>query len=176
MTATLDPITANADPIWPLLAELASCLCAELESSGLPSTCFCGVFPGAAAPFDYCGPGCSGGGCGQAWTRLSQASPSSSFPASDIFRIGNCASPLAFEAEIGIARCAPMPDERGNLPSLSNQLDASRLQVADMQAMRRAVQCCAKASRKDMMLGSYIPFGPEGGCVGGIWTVAISEL
>lgn len=159
--------------VWPLLTSLADCLCQQITDSGLPETCFCGIFPGEQVPFDYCD-GCEDNLCGQAWVRLATMFPSAIFPTLDI--TAKCTSPLAIQLEIGIVRCAPMPTSDGTAPSLQDQLEASALQIADAMAMRRAIMCCAKVnSRRDNLLVGYTPVGPIGGCVGGVWTTMFSE-
>lgn len=160
--------------VWPVMVSLAECLCTQITGSGLPEPCFCGILPGGEAAYDYCD-SCEDGTCGQAWVRLAQAFPSSAFPVPDVGR-GTCASPLAFELVVGIVRCAPSPDDQGNPPSLGDQFATSQLVVADMMAMRRAIMCCAQAQKgRDYTLGFYLPVGPEGGCVGGVWTATFSE-
>jgi hypothetical protein len=37
--------------------------------------------------------------------------------------------------------------------------------------MRRAVACCLNS--KDWILGGYAPLGPQGGVVGGVWTLSM---
>ena len=163
------------DAVWQIMTELASCLCAELASSGLPEPCFCGIFPGEQAPFDFCA--CDSGGCGQAWVRLAAAGPSSFFPTiGGTSGLGSCAAQLAFQFDVGVLRCAPMPDDQGSPPTMSAQFEAAQLQYADMMAMRRAIVCCARASKRGMDLGQYTPTGPQGGCLGGVWAVAFSEI
>jgi hypothetical protein len=38
-----------------------------------------------------------------------------------------------------------------------------------MMVMRRAVACCPGST--DWILGAYVPTGPQGGLVGGYWTL-----
>ena len=161
------------DIAYPRMVELAACLCTELTASGLPDVCFCGVLPGAMVALDTCG-GCGATGkCGQAWVRLVSVFPSNNFPNPD--SAPTCASLLAFELEIGVMRCAPAMDSRGNPPTVAQQLDAVRLQTADMLAMRRAVACCMGGTDNAYFLGTYSPYGPQGGCVGGSWTVVVGQ-
>jgi hypothetical protein len=64
------------------------------------------------------------------------------------------------------------------LPSVDDQLSATRTQMAEMAAMRRAIRCCMAADEDgkeiSYALGVYTPAGPEGGCVGGGWSVIVS--
>ena len=165
------------DPdIYPALVALSACLCAELTASGLPTPCFCGVLPGANVPMSYCGEcgGFSDAKCGgQAWVRLDSVFPSTIFPSpADTTQ---CSTGLAASIEIGVLRCMQVMEEGGEAPSLDEQVRATRLQMADMQAMRRAVMCCDWRADPDhkILLTTYVPVGPEGGCVGGTWTFMV---
>jgi len=90
-----------AEPTLPAatvrLGALLECLCTAVEEVG--PVCYCGPYFGGDTPLDHCEE-CSGGKCGQAWVRLVQAYPSSSFPNPDAD--GNCAMPLAYEWEVGV--------------------------------------------------------------------------
>lgn len=151
---------------YPLLVELATCLCAELESAGLPTPCYCGVLPGQVVPLDYCGE--CGERCGMAWVRLATIGEELSLTGEQVRRTSRCAVPLQATVEVGVARCAPSPDDLGNPPSEAAQLAATQLQMADMAAALRAITCCSVA---DYALGTWTPAGPEGGCLGGSWLV-----
>jgi hypothetical protein len=168
------------DPsIYPALVALSGCLCNELAASGLPTPCFCGVLPGANVPMAYCGECVAGvsdaNGCGgQAWVRLEQVFPSVIFPTPAENTV--CNTGLVASIEIGVLRCMQVIEESGEAPSLDEQVRATRLQLADMQAMRRAVLCCDWRADSDLqlLLTSYTPVGPEGGCVGGTWSFMVA--
>lgn len=167
---------------FPVLEALAACLCQEIAAADLPEPCFCGVLAGQLVANEHCGSeDCAGDGCtgGQAWVRLAGVYPSSQFPVQDQDQ-ATCATLLAVEIEVGVARCAPVVSDEGgamegDAPTLAQWHATTRLQMADMAAMRRAVLCCLGARSRDYLLGAYAPFGPEGGCVGGIWTVTVAE-
>lgn len=148
--------------IWPVLDQLAVCLCEELIRSALPPTCFCGVVAGEPA-FDI-----TEDDRGYAWVRLVAVSPTTDFPAPTITS-RNCASMLMAQFEVGVMRCFPGA-LTGEMPTTTEQWEAVRLQQADMAAMYRAIQCCAK-KYAEFTLGAYTPVGPDGGYVGGNWTV-----
>jgi hypothetical protein len=59
-------------------------------------------------------------------------------------------------------------------PTLEQNVEALRLQLADMAAMRRAVECCFGDAEIDYILGSYNPITVEGDCLGGVFTVYAS--
>jgi hypothetical protein len=150
--------------VWPNLLALRDCLCEEIAKSGLPEVCYCDVMPGALAPFDFADDG-------QAWVRLVNAFPSLIFPNQSTDLRASCAAPLAYVIEVGIVRCAPRYDGAGHPPSQAEEFEATRIQMADMAAMRRAIQCCL--NRKDAVLGIYTPIGPDEGGIGGTWQVTI---
>lgn len=163
--------------VYPLMVDLVACLCTEIAESGLPEPCQCSLVPGADIVLDYCG-SCDDAGCGgQAWVRLAGAYPSSLFPSLD--EIGaTCHSPIAYQVEIGIARCAPVGStsmvNAYTPPTLEQQLDAVRIQSADMSAMRRAIACCLTQNHEDLTytMGAYTPLS-GGDCNGGTWLVTV---
>lgn len=152
-----------------MVETLAACLCGEVCESDLPGVCFCGVLPGSSVALDYVN-SCTDATCGMAWVRLVSATPGGL--SSDLLtQTNNCETGLRLNVEVGIVRCSPSPDDEGNPPSAEDMLAATELQIDDMMLMRRAITCCVDSH--DYLLGSYSPFGPEGGAVGGFWTVQI---
>lgn len=143
--------------IWPVLSELHECLCSSLADAGvMPGECFCGIVPGTEAAWDFPN--------GLAWVRLSAIAPIEGAVAS------NCGTPLQAEIEVGVMHCAPTVSASGVLPSQAAQRESARLQMASMDAMRRAITCCYEGD--GLSLGIYTPLGPQGGLVGGSWTVS----
>lgn len=153
--------------VWPILEALKECLCTTLrEAELLPGNCFCGILPGSDVPFDYQN--------GMAWVRLTDASPSTVFPAAAEYRRG-CGSPLSFGVEVGALNCIPGLSATGTFPSAAVREEATRVQVATMMKMREAIVCCMP-KELEIFLGAYAPVGPEGSVVGGTWTASISEV
>lgn len=152
---------------WPAMLELVDCLCNEIRDSGLPKVCFCGVLSGSEPPLDYCDDG-------QAWVRLVTEYPSTVFPLPE--EDLRCTAPLAFQLEVGIGRCAPQMHDASTPPTMQEEFDATQLQMADKAAILRAIRCCFQQfDRDEVVLGRYTPFH-GGDCLGGFWTVTISEL
>jgi hypothetical protein len=169
VTALAVPVVTEDTAAWPAVTALISCLCEEMVKAGLGPLCLCGPLPGSDISLDY-------GTEGMAWVRVASAWPSSSFPSQDPGGRGSCTAPLAIQLEVGAARCAPSPSEDGDLPTMAEQFEATRLQMADMAAMRRAIQCCQVAdSHRQMTLGAYTPNGPTGGVLWGTWAVFVEE-
>lgn len=172
MTVPVDDPPLVEDKIaWPVMVALADCLCTELVSSGLPPTCICSPMPGEAIAADYVS-----SEQGMAWVRVASVYPSSVFPAQDQSAAG-CLMPMAIQLEVGALYCAPVVEGRSkNPPGLAAMYDSARLQMAAMAAMQRAIECClGSVSRKHVSLGPYAPLGPDGGVVGGFWTVTVAE-
>ena len=172
MTVPVDEVVLVEDRLaWPVLVKLTDCLCQELLSSGLPPTCICSPMPGEAIAADYVSPS-----QGMAWVRVNSVFPSTTFPAQDQSAFG-CAVSIAVQLEVGVLYCAPVTEGRSNKPpGLGQMFDSSRLQMAAMAAMLRAIECClGRASHKSVALGAYTPMGPEGGVVGGSWQVTVAE-
>jgi hypothetical protein len=163
------------DIVYPAIIQLSSCLCLEITNSGLPEPCSCGPIVGDLV-YDYCS-NCSDGKCGgQAWVRLVDAFPSRDFPSPSSV-LSNCNDPLAYTLEIGIVRCKPLGKNSSvhgyTPPTLEENVSALRLQLADMAAMRRAIQCCFGQGDLSYIVGSYTPSPVDGDCLGGLFNVTV---
>lgn len=167
MTALLEDVLVDDKIVWPILTALTSCLCAEVDKAGL-EVCICTPMPGDAIATDYVTPE-----AGMAWTRLASVFPSSALPGQD--PRARCASPIAFTVEVGTAFCSPLPGPDGEPPDMVANFEATRVQLAGMSAALRAIRCCLGAATGEAVLGQYLPIGPQGGVVGGYWTVAIAQ-
>lgn len=154
---------------YPTMLRLIDCLVTKMREANMPELCFAGLMPGGTAPWDFCD--CGEGKCGQAWVRLVNVYPSLQFPNQET--LASCGTNLAYRLEIGIVRCIPVPDSRGTMPGMPEELEAVRKQMADMAVMRRAINCCMRDVDKRYVLESYTPTENSGGCGGGTWTVII---
>lgn len=151
------------------MAALATCLCQQINDSDVPGVCFCGVVPGEVASAEYM----SEEGCGgMAWVRLITAYPSKVVGAQNTDP-NNCALGTGVDLEVGIMRCTPVGDG-SEPPTPAELLAATDLQLADIEVMLRAMNCCDAIAGKDMVVGPYQPLGPEGGTVGGVFTIAVA--
>lgn len=156
-----------------LLTNLAACLCEQIEEANLPMTCFCGVLPGEQA-YDVAGLGdCEDDVCGQAWVRLATSYPSNAVGVIDQ-TIGNCGTGMGYDIEIGIQRCL-QTNSGGEALTQEELLEATTLQLADMDVLYRTVACCDTLDSKDYIIIGYTPTGPEGGLLGGVLTVSVGE-
>ncbi len=160
--------------IWPILSELAACLCGMLTETGF-TPCFCGVLYSQtqAVPIEV--DGCQE--CGAGYVRLNTAFPSTvQFPQPD--QQGTCRAVLAFDVTVGIARCAPVGDNFGNPPSPADLADYARQIFSDMALIHRAISCClvdAKFTDIEYVLGSYTQLPAEGAVGGGEWQLTIRQ-
>lgn len=146
--------------VYPLLVSLAGCLCDKLNEFGI-ETCFCGVIFGEtvdATPISEEG--------AMGWVRLA-----SILPVEDNIVGQKCQVLLAASFEVGFGLCYPI--EAGPL-SVDDQLEVTRLQMSGMQAALQAILCCDWVQKgRGMQVGEFSPMGPDGGVVGGAWTVAV---
>lgn len=150
-----------------VLEDLRTCLCAQIETDQLPDVCTCSVMPGNEVALDYAG-NCDDA-CGMAWVRLIESFPSVTIGIPSLTP-GNCSVGIGISVELGIIRCFDL-GENGEPPDSATMTETARLQIADMMAMYRAVACCRQSN--DFVIGQYVPYGPEGGMVGGILPISI---
>lgn len=157
-----------------MLAVMLESLIEELRDSDLLDLmCTVTAYPGTGVPIDYAG----GEECGgMAWVRHVTSSPSVRFPNADV-SVDNCYSTLAHVLEVGLMRPAPIPEGDLNnieLPDSMEHLNTALDLADDVLVMQRAIARAAK-SIDFVILGSYTPLGPDGGAVGGMWTLTVGE-
>lgn len=157
---------------YPVMVQLVACFEEQLTKRGLPAPCFLGISPGAVVALEGCET-CKGGGCGHGFVRLASAFSSTNFPEQD--DVGRCGNLTAFVLEVGMVRCFKTMDDFGQAPGMEYMLESTRLQLADMAAMKAAILCCAQTQDLQHSLGTYAPYGPDGNCVGGSWSVTLQQ-
>jgi hypothetical protein len=158
------------DFFFPRLTEIAACLTATLEDEGGPGFCYSGLMFGQQnMPLGLVD---QGQNLGVAWVRPVTTFPSTTFPLPDdpSTRIA-CRAGFAMEIEIGVARCAPRARDRSMYVDPQDVFEATRLYMADMQAMKRAVLCCYKPSHPEALVafGVWTPLEVAAGITGGTW-------
>ena len=164
----------NAMSLREMLTVLLQELSSGLDEAGLlESMCAITVYPGNAVPVDYVG----GDECGgMAWVRHVSSNPTTRFPNADV-SVDNCAYSLAHTIEVGLIRPTPIPESDGSTIELPDDVAHfnSAMELADdMILMKEAIQRAAK-SIDFVILGSYVPVGPEGGAVGGTWSLTVGD-
>lgn len=153
-----------------LMATLLESLTAQIRKAGREDDyCSVTIYPGTAIPVDF-GPesDCKG----TAWVRLVSANPTVTFPVASN-SVDNCGYTLAYTVEMGMLGPAPVMDERlGRLivPEDVEQFDASMRMYDELKMMHAAIQ---GAGIDQLILGDWMPQGPEGGVMGGLWTMMI---
>jgi hypothetical protein len=164
MTVVVDPrqITIPPQLVAMQMMELKNCVCEALAEFGGGELCWCGLYPGQQVSWEYCGE-CAGDVCGMAYVRLAGVFPYDVFPEAVIDQ--RCVRPLAWEIEVGALRCIPQRPDGEPLDQRSMN-EVALHQINDAYAIYWAMRCCGI----ELAVGSYVPVGPEGGCVGGFWT------
>jgi hypothetical protein len=168
------------DPVISLAERLLGCLCGLLPATVGGPVCVCCLNPGMEAPMDYCCK-CEVDGEpaeGQAWVSVINTFPSVRFPLPQLDLQRGCPplSQFAATLQMGVYRCAPVPDARGNPPGCDVLSLATEKILSDAAAMRQAAVCCFHHGDEgpDMLLGEWEPLGPMGGCVGGAMRVTVA--
>ena len=152
---------------------MLACLCTNLAESPGGPPCFCGLVPGQQVALDFCDCSSSTTDCGMAWVRAGQRFPDHPVPEpadrADLLR-----GPDRCPGRDGRhPLCARAGRERNDHPGEEAQYEAVRVQMGDMAAMRRALDCCLALNRRDWVLGPYVAVGPSGGCAGGAFQVTV---
>lgn len=156
-----------------ILSDILDLLTSDESEGGCPLPCFCrvAVYPGLEVPWDSCS---TGGTCGECDGQLYAAIQSVTRVQGD--GVGACKT-YQFTALVGAVRCAaPMSDDDQHpFPSVEAvQNDAIR-QAVDADGIRYAIECCPTRPQRlrdaGIVLDSWAPLGPQGGCVGGAWTI-----
>jgi len=150
------------DLIGPLLTGLLDCAAAALN----PPVGRVLVAPGQLVAYDDC---CAG----MVWTRLislDSGVASSKMGATNFDPCG-----LRWNASVGVGalRCSATMDDRGAVAAPA-AMTAEALQVtADEAALCQAVYCCNLLPLNRTQIQRWDPLGPDGGCVGGEWTLVL---
>lgn len=153
------------DLVLPYLQMLRDCLEGTLQVNDVAAV---RTFIAAGGPpaWDIC---CQVGLAeGQAWVQLQSVVPTLNFPMPA--PPGRGFAEWAVSVNLGVLRCAAVPDDQGNPPSeqaiANDVLKVSR----DRLLMQQTVECCFIQELYDpdvCMIGAWTPLGPQGGCVGG---------
>lgn len=150
------------------LDELLECSLAGID----PPVCRSFKNPGEGAPHDSCEKGRDGSD-GQLW--VAHLGSTSGWPA-PTGEPTVCSAPFTEHIEIGIVRCAQGKlSDKGTPPRAEDVTADADQQEDDRLAVRNAILCCSGIGNRDMIIESWEPIDPQGGCVGGIWTLYVRD-
>lgn len=150
------------------LEQLLQCALDQLETP----VCRSFINPGGNAPHDNCQK--VGNSDGQLW--VANLNSYAGWPTQTSDPI-TCATPFGEVIELGITRCA-LGKLRDVSPFVPDQEDVTAdalQQQTDKQALKNAILCCWGISGKDLLPPLWEPIEPQGGCVGGTWTMIIRD-
>jgi hypothetical protein len=159
---------AVADLLGPLCVEMLACAQASLT---LPvGRAF--VAPGSQIAWDDC---CDG----QLWVRVTQLNTQDVNVRGQ--KLGSapcdpCGLEYAVGIEIGVLRCSSTVTDQGTIASPAVMTDEALQVLTDEAQLSEAAQCCIRSlpGVKNLVMVRWDPLGPEGGCVGGVWTIALT--
>lgn len=165
--AQADPTLRCTDLFAEVMQTLLGCANQALIDCGRPvGRAF--LAPGSQVAWDDC---CDG----QLWVRMINVFPSGRpFPAVDSVQPCGIAV-LAVQLAVGVVRCAAVVDDNGNAPTPEELTADTLAQSADASILLSAIQCCDLPTTTDKLIrvGTWTPSGPQGGCVGGEWTLTL---
>lgn len=151
-----------------MLAALLESLTAQIRAKGREDDyCSITVQPGNAVVFDF-GPESGCGGI--AWVRTVGAALSPPVGRND------CNRWTIYTVEVGMVGPAPlMENTLGQfvVPEDTELFEAAMRQGDELEMMLAALKT---ADIPDLQIGDYLPQGPEGGVMGGIWTAQVSGV
>lgn len=129
------------------------------------------VAPGEVAWDDCCE--------GQVWARLVSLIPSGRpFPQTDVDQKGPGCGVILWSGVVGIGvlRCAAVLREDGSAPTPKQIKADAEQQVKDLRAIEKMMVCDlpSMSGFQSMKVVGWTPQGPEGGCVGGEWQIALA--
>lgn len=146
-----------------VLAALLESLTAQIRAAGKEDDyCSITVQPGNAVSFDF---GPESGCAGIAWTRLIAASP--------VVGANKCLMWMDFTIEIGMVSPVVGLDYtlgEYSVPGDTELFDAAARQSDEFMLLFKALET---SGVDGLVVGDYAPSGPEGGVMGGYFTVTV---
>jgi hypothetical protein len=158
----------------PIVTGIGQAILDDLYPGGAPADFrACLLVPGAIAA-----DGCD---CGQLALSINRIFASNGLPTEATTDQGPPACPppiLAATVTVSLFRCAPGPDDDGNPPPCADLLASAIAWDTDVAVIRRALAChLAELANQDRIvgyvIGSTLPVGPEGACLGADTTITI---
>jgi hypothetical protein len=112
-----------------------------------------------AATWDEC---CEG----MLYVNIVRTFRSENFPLEDATWTPCRSNPLAVEMLVGVIRCSPMPDDRGNLPKADDITTTSRSVLDDAQTVYRCLNGWGCDEDRASVLTGQTMLADQGGCIG----------
>jgi hypothetical protein len=157
------PVAAPSitEVLGPMLDQLLTCAEAAIDPVGRAF-----IATGQVSWDDCCG--------GQLWVRLvSLESLAPNFAKLGATSLHPCGLEWTATVGIGVLRCSSIVNDSGQLAP-ADTFTAEALQVlADEAAICQAIYCCEVLPLNRYDITRWDPLGPEGGCVGGEWTMTM---
>lgn len=133
------------------------------------------VAPGGPPPWDNC---CdkAGDGEGQAWVQTERVYPTDNFPDEAVATRPCGPAEYAAILNVGVLRCAKTVDDRGRPPTADRMTAEAVKNAHDRDTVLRAIMCDFLDGYDDgeWTYPAWIPLGPDGGCVGGLWRFTVA--
>jgi hypothetical protein len=150
------------DLLGPMLTDLLSCTSAALS----PQVGRALVAPGGLVAWDEC---CDG----MTWTRLISLDYTP-----DLAHLGannNNPCGLKWNASIGVGvlRCSSTVNDQGQVAGPEVFIAEAMQMTQDSAALCQAIYCCNLVKLPDLQVQRWDALGPDGGCVGGEWTITM---
>ena len=160
-----DPAPTPSAVVPGQVTELLRALLACVEPKISPVVGRSLIMPGVATVWDDC---CDG----QLWVQAPRVEVASTTDAAQKCGV------LMWDVTVlvGVVRCATVVDDRGGAPSVSVMTAEAEQILADADAIRKAVACCAIPAGMKVRFVRWTGLGPEGGCAGGAWELSVRLL
>lgn len=159
----------------PLAGALLEALLVSYDApdAGVAGPCVAGLLSGSNLIADHCCAGTDAAGqpCeGQLTVRVVNVYPTDAFPAPRADAIPMCGTSWAVELEVAVLRCALGVDTDvvpPRVPTMAEEMAVAERALADRALTVGTVLEFAADRDQAVVLGPFVPMGPDGGCVGG---------
>lgn len=171
-TPDVAPVSFESS-IGTLLATVTACVCTKLRDAGRPACDCCLVHGASVMSMDGCSCDCDDDtATGRVTGRVLRVIPA---PSAVVNPRHSCLTAMVqVTLQIGVFRCITIPED-GAEPGCDVTTAEALGFLADEQAMRAALACCADLSqipgKWQLGAGEWEPHGPSGGCAGGVISV-----
>lgn len=154
-----------------ILSDILDLLTTDESEGGCPLEPYCrvAVYPGLEVAWDTCEESACSEGDGQLWAAIQSIDPLSG-------NTGTGCDAWNWTAQIGSIRCAAKPSDNLTMPSVEAIQDDAVRQAIDADGILKGIKCCPERSERikaaAIVIRNWLPLGPDGGCVGGVWTIS----